>query len=163
MALKILCIDDEPDLLAMMKEKLDATGEFTVTTSTDPKNAENLVKEIQPDLILLDNIMPGRNGSDIAKQLKKKDSEFRRIPIIIVSGKGEFVYQRKSHEFKWMPNNPIVKTRGPLPDVRGAEALAKAFGVDDYVAKPFTMEVLIQVIKEVYQRTRKVEEKVEEI
>jgi len=158
MAVNILLIDDELEYCAMVKEKLEATGEFSVTTLTDPNGAEAKVQQMKPDLILLDNVMPGRMGSDIAKKLKAKGSETRSIPIIIVSGKGEMVYVKKTDEFKWMPNAPLVKTRGPLPEAKGAEALAKAFGVDDYVAKPFKIEILIEVIKDVMARTRKVEE-----
>ncbi|OGX30373.1 MAG: hypothetical protein A2787_04560 [Omnitrophica WOR_2 bacterium RIFCSPHIGHO2_01_FULL_48_9] len=156
MAIKILVIDDEPDLCEMLKVNLEKTGEYTVVTSNTAQGGEALVSQHRPDLILLDNVMPGRNGSDLALRLKKKDSEFRKTPIIIVSGKGEMVYQKKNGEFKWLPNSPIVKTRGQLADVKGAEALAQAYGVDDYVAKPFKMEILLEVVQEVLKRTRKV-------
>lgn len=140
------------------KRALRLNGEFSIVVSNTAQGGEALVAQEKPDLIILDNVMPGRNGSELAKQLKKKDSEARSIPIIILSGKGEMVYQKKTDEFKWMPNNPATKTRGELPDAKGAEALAKAFGVDDYVSKPFKMETLLEVIQDVLKRTRKVEE-----
>ncbi len=158
MATKILVVDDEADYCEMIKEKLSATGEFEVTVLTDATKAEATVNQMKPDLVLLDNVMPGVMGSEIAKKLRQKGSETRGIPIIMVSGKGEFVYTKKGDEFKWMPNSPIVKNRGTLPDAKGAEALAQAYGVNDYVAKPFKIEVLIEVVKDVLARTRKVEE-----
>ena len=158
MAVNILLVDDEVDYCAMIKQKLEATGEYSVTVLNDPAKVEAAVQQSKPDLILLDNVMPGRMGSDVAKKLKQKGSEARGIPIIMVSGKGEFVYMKKGDEFKWMPNAPIVKTRGTLPDAKSAEALAQAFGVNDYVAKPFKVEILIDVIKDVLACTHKVEE-----
>ena len=162
MAINILLVDDEAEYCAMIKEKLDATGEFSVTIHQDPNSVEAKVLQMKPDLILLDNVMPGRMGSDIAKKLKQKGSETRGIPIIVVSGKGEMVYVKKTNECKWSPNNPIVKARGPIPDVKGAEATAQALGVDDFVAKPFKIEVLIEVIQDVIKRTRKSDEEVKE-
>lgn len=155
MAIKVLYIEDEADLCAYIKMKLEATGEFTVVTSTTAQNGETLVANEQPDMILLDVVMPGRSGWDLAKQLKKKSSAFRRIPIIIASGKAEMLFQKKTGEFKWTPNNPLAKGREALPDVKGAEASTQAYGVDDFISKPFKAEVVIEVLKEVYQRTRK--------
>src|SRR3989338_1572820 len=113
MAAKILYFEDEPDLCELVKTKLEATGEFTVVTKTSAKGGEEVVAAETPDLILLDVVMPERSGWDLAKSLKKKPSAFRRPPIIIISGKGEFLFQRKTGEFKWTPNNPMAKMREP--------------------------------------------------
>lgn len=158
MALNVLVVDDDADYCGMIKQKLEATGEYAVTVLTDQSKTEATVAQLKPGLILLDNVMPGRMGSEIAKILKKKGSETRGIPLIMVSGKGEFIYHAKGNDFKWEPNSPIVKTRGTLPDAKSAEELAKAFGVDDYVAKPFKAELLLDVIKDVLARFRPVEE-----
>ena len=158
MSTKVLLFDDEPVLCEMLKTRLQANGEFSVVVSHTALGGEAMVAQENPDLIILDNVMPNRSGADLAKQLKKKDSEARKIPIIILSGKGEMVYQKKTNEFKWVPNNPVVKTRGQLPDIRGAEALANAYGVDDYVSKPFKMETLLEVIHEVLKKTCKATE-----
>lgn len=158
MALNVLVVDDDADYGAMIKQKLEATGEYAVTVLMDQSKTEATVAQLKPGLILLDNVMPGRMGSEIAKILKKKGSETKRIPLIMVSGKGEFIYHKKINDFKWEPNNPMVKTRGTLPEAKGAEALAQAFGVDDYVAKPFKIEILIDVIKDVVARFKPVEE-----
>ena len=152
--IKVAMIDDEQELCLLVKGNLEDTGEFDVITSNDPQGAEDFIRREKPDLILLDNVMPKRLGSDIAKKLKK-DDETRRIPIIMVSGKGEMVYNKKREDFQWIPNNPITKERGKLPDVKGSEALSEAYGVDDYVSKPFATGILVEVIKEVLSRRKK--------
>ena len=156
-AKKILVVDDEPHLVEVIANRLRVHHYEVLTAILGEEGFEKACTEM-PDLILLDNVLPGRLGSDLVLKLRKKDSEFRKTPIIIVSGKGEMIYQKKSNEFKWLPNNPITKTRGQLPDVRGAEALAQAYGVNDYVAKPFKIEILLEVVQEVIKKTRKVTE-----
>jgi two-component system alkaline phosphatase synthesis response regulator PhoP len=152
--IKIVMIDDEPDLCLVVKDNLEDKGEFEVTTLTDPLQAETVIRQHLPDLILLDIVMPKRKGQEIIAALKK-DQELKSIPIIVVSGKGEMVYNKKKDEFKWTPHTKLVQERGPLPEVKGAEELAKAYGVDDYVSKPFTTDVLVSIIKEVLQKKRK--------
>ena len=151
---KIVIIDDEPDLCATVKNNLEAAGEFEVTGVSNPATAEQTIKQVRPDLILLDVVMPGRKGTDIVAALRK-DPEFRRTPIIIISGKGEMVYNKKKNEFKWEPNNKLAKERGQLPDAKGAEALAAAYGVNDYISKPFTTDILLEVINDVLAKSKK--------
>ena len=152
--IKLVMIDDEQDLCAMVKTNLEDTGEFEVLTCSDPKQAEAFVRQHMPSIILMDVVMPGLKGSEIATALKKSP-DTKKIPIIIVSGKGEMIFDRKKNEFKWQPNNPLAKQRGQLPDAKGAEALAAAYQVDDYISKPFTTELLLEVIKDVLARYRK--------
>jgi len=150
--IKVVAIDDEPDLCVLLKAILEETGEFEVVTTFKPLEAEQVVRQAKPQVILLDIVMPGRKGTEIIESLKK-DPELRNIPIIVVSGKGEMVFDKGRKEFKWMPNNPVaVKERGKLPQARGAEALAQAYGVADYVSKPFNSELLVQIIKDVLSR-----------
>jgi len=151
---KIVMIDDEPDLCVMVKANLEDTGSFDVVTTSEPQDAEKVIGEVTPDVILLDVVMPGRSGQEVVAALKNKD-EFKRIPIIMVSGKGEMVFDKRRSEFKWMPNNPLAQNRGDLPDVKGAEALSEAYGVTDYVSKPFNTDLLVQVINDVVERTKK--------
>ena len=148
---KIVMIDDEPDLCLLVKESLEETGVFEVLTAVHAQEGENLIRQEKPDLILLDNIMPTKKGSEIVKDLKK-DEATKNIPIIMVSGKGEMVYSKKKNQFQWQPNNPSVKNQGELPDGKNASALSEAYGVDDYIAKPFTTELLVDVINEVMKR-----------
>ena len=158
---KIVMIDDEKDLCSVVKDNLEETGRFEVATLSDSNQAEQFVISQKPDVILLDVVMPGRQGPEIISAFKK-NSELKTIPIIVVSGKGEMVYNRKKEEFKWMPNSPLVKARGDLPDVKGAEQLALAYGVEDYISKPFTTDILIMVIEDVLKKFRKIEDVQEE-
>ncbi len=151
---KLLMIDDEEDLCFIVKANLEDTGQFEVITLSDPTRAEETVKAQKPDVILLDVVMPQRKGTEVVEALKK-DPATKAIPIIMVSGKGEMVYNRKKDEFKWMPNNPLVANRGEMPDAKGAEALAEAYGVADYVSKPFTTDLLLEVINDVLKKTQK--------
>jgi len=81
--------------------------------------------------------MPKRKGSDVVIALRKSP-EFKSVSIIMVSGKGEMIFDTRKKDFIWKPNNPAVKDRGSLPAAKGASDLAEAYGVDDYVAKPFS-------------------------
>jgi len=152
--IKIMMIDDEEDLCFIVKANLEDTGLFEVVTLSDPTKAEEAVKSENPDVILLDVVMPQRKGTEVVESLKK-DPETKSIPIIMVSGKGEMIYSRKKDEFKWMPNNPLVADRGDMPEAKGAEALAEAYGVSDYVSKPFTTDLLVEVINEVLSKKKK--------
>ena len=152
--IKVAMIDDEQELCLLVKSNLEDTGEFDVVTLNDPQGAEDFIRQENPDLILLDNVMPKRMGSEVAKKLKK-DDETKNIPIIMVSGKGEMVYNKKKQDFQLIPNNPTTKDRGKLADVKGSEALASAYGVDDYISKPFATDILVEVIKEVLKSKRR--------
>ncbi len=158
---KIVMVDDESDLCLLVKGNLEETGEFEVVTTADPAQAENLCRSQLPALILLDNVMPGKKGSDIVKALKK-DSVTKDIPIVMVSGKGEMIFSKKKGQFQWQPNNPAALARGEIVEGKDPESLARAYGVDDYISKPFTTEVLVQVIKDVLEKARKRKEASEE-
>jgi len=151
---KVLMIDDDAGACHMVKEGLEATGGFAVTTTSDVHQALDLCHKEHPQVILLDNIMPGKKGSELIKDLKG-DAEAKNVPVVMVSGKGEMVYLEKKHQFHWEPNNPMVKERGELPDSKNPEVLSQAFGVDDYISKPFSLEVLIQVVTDVLEKSQR--------
>jgi len=159
--IKLLMVDDEKDLTMIMKSNLEFSGKFEVVASNDPLNVEALVEAEKPEVILLDVVMPQRKGSDIALALKQ-NPQTQHIPIIMVSGRGDMVYHKKQDTFKWEPNRRVVAERGSLPEGRSAETLSEAYGVDDYIAKPFATELLIQVIEEVLEKKRKNSEPQEE-
>jgi CheY-like chemotaxis protein len=149
---RVVVVDDEVDLCFLIKSILEDKQEFEVATTSKPTEAEQLIRQFKPHVILLDIVMPERRGTDIIASLKK-DPELRRIPIIVVSGKGEMVFERKKKEFRWLPNNPLaVKERPNIPSARGVESFSEAYGVADYVSKPFNAEILIQVIMDVLSR-----------
>lgn len=151
--IKIVMIDDEADLCLLVKGNLEDTKEFEVVTVSDPTQAEAVCVKEKPHIILLDNVMPQKKGAEIAKILKKNEAT-KAIPIIMVSGKGEMVYSKKKNTFQWLPNNPMAQGRGQIAEGKDPEALSRAYGVEDYVSKPFMTDLLIQVIKEVLERTR---------
>ena len=81
----LLLIDDEPNYCFVMKARLEDTGDYKVTVSNDGDDGIAKAKELRPDLILLDLMMPKKSGFDVAMELKKK-SETSSIPIIFLSG-----------------------------------------------------------------------------
>jgi len=79
----ILVVDDEEDILDMTGIMLDDAGYDVITTSSG-ETAIEMVKNNNIDLILLDAVMPGMNGLDVCRTLKR-NIKTRRIPIIIFS------------------------------------------------------------------------------
>ncbi len=87
MAKKILFIEDEPDQVMVIKTRLEANG-YDVVTANDGLTGLKYATEESPDLILLDIIMPGMDGVEVAKRLKA-DEETKDIPIIVITASGE--------------------------------------------------------------------------
>jgi len=114
---KILVVDDDPvnrDFFQLMLSKLG----FIVEEAYDGMDALEKVKKLQPDIILLDNIMPRMSGFELTKILKK-DPVFGEIPIIMFSA---------------------------LDDVQDKLA-GFELGVDDYITKPFNFSEVLARIK----------------
>lgn len=80
---KILIIDDEPDILKTTKCELELDG-YDCFTADDGEEGLRKIDEIIPDLLLLDLRLPGKNGFQIAREIKSKGAH-RDIPIIIFS------------------------------------------------------------------------------
>lgn len=116
---RILIVDDEPINLEFFDVMLSKLG-FEIVKAADGEEALQKVEETNPDLIILDNIMPRLTGWEVAKKLKQ-DKEFRKYrqtPIIMFSAMDE------------------VKDK-----IEGLE-----LGVDDYITKPFNFsEVLARI------------------
>jgi len=81
---RILLIDDEKDYCYFMSRNLEDTGEFLVTMAHESKEGIKLAKKESPDLILLDIILPGISGTDVASTLLD-NPKTRRIPIIFLT------------------------------------------------------------------------------
>lgn len=81
---KILVIDDDKKLCNLLDDYL-SKFEYKVITSTDPENGLNLVKKESPDLVILDVMMPGKDGFEVCKEIRKESS----IPIIMLTARGE--------------------------------------------------------------------------
>ena len=81
---RILMVDDEPALTRMVKLNLERTGNYEVRTENEGAKAIAAAREFKPDLIMLDVMMPGMSGDEIAAQLKE-DPELSKIKFIFVT------------------------------------------------------------------------------
>jgi len=88
---RILIIDDEEDFCYLIKMSLEAMGDFEVLVCCNGREAVQLVKKQQPDLILLDIMMPGLCGSEIAEEIRNNE-DTQDIEIVFLTAlvrKGE--------------------------------------------------------------------------
>jgi DNA-binding response OmpR family regulator len=82
---KILIVDNEPELTAVLKIALEALGGFRVLSENDPSHAAAAANEFNPDLIIMDIKMPGLDGADVAIRLKDEPS-LSETPIVFLTG-----------------------------------------------------------------------------
>lgn len=78
---KILVVDDEPDFLEVITTRLEAY-DYDVTTASNGDEALDKIKNNKPDVILLDILMPGSDGLDVLKKIRKIDN---KIPIYMIT------------------------------------------------------------------------------
>ena len=81
---KILLIDDEEDICVYLKAVLERTKKFEVFTSTQPIEGVFLAKKVHPDLIVLDILMPGMDGTQVAQYLQE-DITTKDIPVLFLT------------------------------------------------------------------------------
>lgn len=81
---RILMVDDEPGFTRMAKISLEASARYSVEVVNDPGDALAAARRFKPDIILLDIIMPGMDGGDVAKQLRS-NPELGDVPIIFLT------------------------------------------------------------------------------
>lgn len=84
---RILAVDDEPMVLTVIRKRLEFAG-FEVITAEDGMEGLRLARTEQPDLIVLDLILPGINGYQICGMLKR-DQNLKRIPILMLSARSQ--------------------------------------------------------------------------
>lgn len=96
----ILLVDDEEDVLWMLQKRLVAEG-YLVVTACDGKAAIQQIKRCRPDLIIIDEVMPGMTGGEVAQLLRTKD-EYQDIPII-------FLTALLSKEEEYEKNNMVAE------------------------------------------------------
>jgi len=118
----ILAVEDEEDILELITFNLGKEG-FLVKGAGSGEDALRLARAAAPDLILLDLMLPGIDGLDVCRILKRDDAT-RHIPIVMVTAKGE--------------ESDIVA---------GLE-----LGADDYITKPFSPKVLLARVRAVLRR-----------
>jgi two-component system response regulator VicR len=123
---KIMVIDDEPDLVEVVKLILESDGYQVVTANGGQEALEKMGKEM-PDLVLLDIIMPRMDGWEVFSRIKS-DQKTKDIPVIMLTAKDQ----------------RIDKLIG-LHVVR----------VDDYITKPFGRSELLASIKRILQEKQK--------
>lgn len=125
---RILIVEDEPAIRDMVAYAL-RKGEFEPVTAGDGREAQAAIAERVPDLILLDWMLPGSSGLELARRWRR-ESLTRDVPIIMLTARGE-----------------------ENDRVGGLEA-----GVDDYVVKPFSARELLARIRAVMRRSREDDE-----
>ena len=81
---KVLIIDDEKGFTDLVKDVLEGTGRFQVQTENASNRGIYAVRMFKPDLILLDVLMPGMDGAEVAEQIRM-DKTGKNIPIVFVS------------------------------------------------------------------------------
>ena len=85
---RIFCIDDEDDILQVLQLSLETVGGFDVTCCNDPVEAVEKVADADPDLIILDVMMPGMDGPTTLSALRRKP-ELQRIPIVFMTARAQ--------------------------------------------------------------------------
>ncbi len=115
-AANILVVDDDPEIVSMLSTRLTKRG-YNVSTAADGHRALELAKRERPDIVLLDVMMPGKSGWEVARALKQ-DPVTQGIKIVMVTAIGESVNELTS----------------PL------------YGADAHLDKPFEFEKLEKII-----------------
>ena len=83
---RILILDDDNDIRSIIRMSLEFTGNFDVVECSDGRDAVRLARETQPDLILLDVMMPGMDGPAVLAMLRA-DDDTASIPVIFLTAK----------------------------------------------------------------------------
>ncbi len=125
---KIFVIDDDIAILELVKINLELSG-YSVKTSNDPMKGFQMIKQENPDLIILDVMMPEIDGYSIALKVRQQEST-KNIPIIMLTALGELNDKLKGFNS----------------------------GVDDYLTKPFEIEELKARVLALLNRSKKAPE-----
>jgi phosphate regulon transcriptional regulator PhoB len=124
MLAKVLVIDDEKDIVSLLRYHLEKAG-FQCLEGMDGAVALRLVREHHPDLLILDLMLPGMDGLEICRHLRQ-DAATARLPILMLTAKAEEVDR-----------------------VVGLEV-----GADDYVVKPFSPRELVARVRAILRRAQ---------
>lgn len=130
---KILIVDDEEHIIELLKFNLLNAG-YDVFTANDGVEAVKIARAEKPNLLLLDLMLPGIDGFDVCKEIKR-DNEMKKTSIIMLTAKGE-----------------------ELDKILGLE-----LGADDYITKPFSVRELLARVKAVLRRTNSFNEMDEDV
>ena len=119
---KILIIDDEPDILELLVLRLEANG-YEVTSATDGQKGLDKARNENPDLIILDLMLPSIDGYKVCRMLKF-DERFKKIPIVL------FTARTQEADMK----------------------LGQEVGADAYITKPFEPNILLSKVAELLKK-----------
>lgn len=122
MSKRILLVDDEQDILDLLKYNLEAEG-YEIIMAVNGLQALELAQN-SPDLIILDVMLPGKDGWEVIRQLRQAENT-KSIPVIFLTAKG-----------------------GEIDEVVGLE-----LGADDYIIKPISIRKLLARVKNVLRKT----------
>lgn len=86
---KILIIDDEVSFTWLLKMNLEDAGDYDVTVVNDPEDAVATARQIVPHIIILDLVMPGPQGDEIAVRLRE-DRDLKNVPIVFLTASGTY-------------------------------------------------------------------------
>lgn len=114
---KVLIVDDSPAQVKLMQGFLEHEG-YQPVGLNDPLRVEETITSVRPSVILLDVVMPDRNGFQVCRELKGS-SEFQGIPVILVTSK----------------------------DSASDKYWGEQQGADAYVTKPFTKDELLRAVR----------------
>ena len=120
----ILIVDDDDRIRSLLKDYL-SDNNYIVSSAGNSEEAKEKLKNIKFDIIILDVMMPGQNGYELTKDIKKQ----LKVPIILLTAKGE------------------VENR-----IQGLE-----LGADDYISKPFEPKELLLRIKNIINKSSKID------
>lgn len=129
-SVKILVVDDEADIVHLLKYNLSKEC-FNVFTAKDGEEGLSKIKEIMPDLVILDVVMPKLHGTEVCRIIKN-DERYKNIPIIMLTAKS---------------------TEKNIVD-------GLNIGADDYVTKPFSIKVLMARVKALLRRKKEVKNEI---
>ena len=117
MSHSVLVVDDEPNIVMSLEFLMEQAG-FEVRVAADGEAALKAMEDKLPDLVLLDVMMPKRDGYDLCQMIRAKP-EWKEVRIIMLTAKGREVEREKG----------------------------MALGADDYVTKPFSIRELVERVK----------------
>ncbi len=117
----ILVVDDDPDLVEAVSMKLESKG-YRVAKAYDGVQAWDKIKEERPKLVILDVMMPNKNGYQVCDEIKK-DPDYKDITVVLLTAVGE----------------AVTTTRYMHRD--GITTLA-----DDFIPKPIDLDKLMEIV-----------------
>jgi two-component system alkaline phosphatase synthesis response regulator PhoP len=121
---KILVVDDEPNIVQTLQDRLEMNDYQVVTAANGQAGLEKATSE-QPDIVLLDVIMPIMDGLEMLERLRKNEAT-RNMPVIMLTARSQ--------------NQDVARANG--------------YGIEDYVVKPFDLSELLEKIEAILEKKK---------